>query len=49
MRLLKGLCVLVLAIGLTGLVYAETQSVKISGDLTIRSIFSSVLSRTFFF
>ncbi len=39
MRLLKGLCVLVLAIGLTGLVYAETQSVKISGDLTIRSIF----------
>ncbi len=38
MRLLKGLCVLVLAIGLTGLVYAETQSVKISGDLTIRSI-----------
>ncbi|MCK4463764.1 MAG: alginate export family protein [Candidatus Omnitrophica bacterium] len=39
MRLLKGLCVLVLAIGLTSMVYAETQSVKISGDLTIRSIF----------
>lgn len=38
MRLLKGLCVLVLAIGLTGMVYAETQSVKISGDLTIRGI-----------
>jgi len=39
MRLLKGLCVLALAIGLTGLVYAETQSVKISGDLTVRSFF----------
>jgi len=38
MKLLKVLCVLALAISVTGLVYAETQSVKISGDLDVRSI-----------
>lgn len=37
MRILKVLVVLAMAISLTGLVYAETQSVKISGDLTVRS------------
>lgn len=37
MRILKVLCVLALAFSVTGLVYAETQSVKISGDLTVRS------------
>jgi len=38
MRLLKVIGVLAIAISLTGLVYAETQSVKISGDLAVRSI-----------
>lgn len=37
MRFLKGLVVLALAITVTGLVYAETQSVKISGDIDIKS------------
>ena len=36
MRLLIAICALVLALGLTTSVYAETQSVKISGDLAIR-------------
>jgi len=39
MRLLKILGVIACAICLTSMVYAETQSVKISGDLTVRSIF----------
>ncbi|MDD5438941.1 MAG: alginate export family protein [Candidatus Omnitrophica bacterium] len=38
MRFLKVLCVLALAISISGLVYAETQSVKISGDLDVKSI-----------
>ena len=37
MRFFKVLCVIALAVCLTGIVYAETQSVKISGDLAIRS------------
>jgi len=39
MKIFRVICILALAIGLTGLAYAETQSVKISGDLTIRSLF----------
>lgn len=38
MRYLISLCVLVLAFGLATSVYAETQSIKISGDLTIRGL-----------
>jgi len=40
MRLLKEICVIAIAICLIGgVAYAETQSVKISGDLIIRSFF----------
>ncbi|NQT23291.1 MAG: alginate export family protein [Candidatus Omnitrophica bacterium] len=39
MRFIKTICILALVLGLTGLAYAETQSVKISGDLTIRGLF----------
>ncbi len=39
MRYLKALCVLALALCVTASVYAETQSVKVSGDLTVRGIF----------
>lgn len=38
MKLFKILCVIGLAIALTGIAYAETQSVKISGDLTVRGV-----------
>lgn len=38
MRLLKGLCILALAIAFTIPVYAETQSIKLSGDLAVRYI-----------
>ncbi len=38
MKLLKILCVLAMALCLTASVYAETQSVKVSGDLTMRGI-----------
>lgn len=41
MRFLKVLCVLALALCVTASVYAETQSVKVSGDLTVRGIFRS--------
>ncbi len=41
MRFLIGLCVLALAVCLTASAYAETQSVKVSGDLTMRGIFRS--------
>jgi len=41
MKFLKVLCVLAVALCLTASVYAETQSVKVSGDLTVRSIFRS--------
>lgn len=39
MRFLSVLCVLTLAVLLTASAYAETQSVKVSGDLTMRGIF----------
>ncbi len=39
MKFLRVLCVLALALCLTASVYAETQSVKVSGDLTVRSIY----------
>src|SRR3989338_8490712 len=39
MKFLTGLCVVALALCLAASVYAETQSVKVSGDLTMRSIF----------
>lgn len=39
MRFLKVLCVLAIALCLTASVYAETQSVKVSGDLTMRGLF----------
>ena len=39
MRFLSVLCVLALALCLTASAYAETQSVKVSGDLTVRGIF----------
>ncbi|MBN1872215.1 MAG: alginate export family protein [Candidatus Omnitrophica bacterium] len=38
MRLLKGLAILALAIAFTIPVYAETQSIKLSGDLAVRYI-----------
>ncbi len=38
MRFLSVLCVLVIALCLTASAYAETQSVKVSGDLTMRGI-----------
>jgi len=39
MKLLKTICVLGIALCLVTSVYAGTQSVKISGDITIRSLF----------
>jgi hypothetical protein len=39
MRFFKVLCVLALALFITASAYAETQSVKVSGDLTMRGIF----------
>ena len=39
MKLLRVLCVLALALCVTASVYAETQSVKVSGDLTMRGIY----------
>src|SRR3989338_7603632 len=39
MRFLSVLCVLALALCITASAYAETQSVKVSGDLTMRGIF----------
>ncbi len=38
MKFFKILCVLAIALCLTASVYAETQSVKVSGDLTMRGI-----------
>ncbi len=38
MKLLRGLCIIALAIAFTIPVYAETQSIKLSGDLIIRYI-----------
>ena len=38
MKFLRVLCVLAIALCLTASVYAETQSVKVSGDLTMRGI-----------
>ncbi len=37
MKLVRVLCALALVAGLTAVAYAETQSVKVSGDLAIRS------------
>ena len=39
MKLFRILCVLALALCVTASVYAETQSVKVSGDLTMRGIY----------
>lgn len=39
MKFFKILCVLAIALCVTASVYAETQSVKVSGDLTMRGIF----------
>ncbi|MDD3904976.1 MAG: alginate export family protein [Candidatus Omnitrophica bacterium] len=39
MKFLRFLCVLALALCVTANVYAETQSVKVSGDLTMRGIY----------
>jgi hypothetical protein len=39
MRFLKVLCVLALVLMFAGAAYAETQSVKVSGDLTIRGLY----------
>ena len=41
MKFLRVLCVLALALCVTASVYAETQSVKVSGDLTMRTIYRS--------
>ncbi len=38
MKFLRALCVLAVALCVAGSVYAETQSVKVSGDLTMRGI-----------
>jgi len=38
MKLFKGLCLIALAIAFTIPVYAETQSIKLSGDLAVRYI-----------
>jgi hypothetical protein len=38
MKLLKGLCLIALAIAFTIPAYAETQSIKLSGDLAVRYI-----------
>ncbi len=37
MRLLKVLCVMALVIAVSAIAYAETQSVKVSGDITLRT------------
>ncbi|MDD5136376.1 MAG: alginate export family protein [Candidatus Omnitrophica bacterium] len=39
MKFLKIICVLAITLCLAGSVYAETQSVKVSGDLTMRGIY----------
>jgi hypothetical protein len=39
MKFLRVLCVMAIALCLTATVYAETQSVKVSGDLTMRGIY----------
>ena len=39
MKFVRILCVIAVALCLTASVYAETQSVKVSGDLTMRGIF----------
>jgi len=39
MKLFRAICVVALVLGLTVGAYAGTQSVKISGDLTVRSLF----------
>jgi hypothetical protein len=39
MKFLRVLCVLAIALCVAGSVYAETQSVKVSGDLTMRAIY----------
>ena len=39
MKFMKIACVIAVALCLAGSVYAETQSVKVSGDLTVRGIF----------
>ena len=39
MKFFRVLCVLAIALCLTASVYAETQSVKVSGDLTMRGIY----------
>lgn len=39
MKFLRMLCVIAVALCLTASVYAETQSVKVSGDLTMRALF----------
>ncbi|MDP3789126.1 MAG: hypothetical protein Q8R48_01855, partial [Candidatus Omnitrophota bacterium] len=39
MKFLRVLCVLAIALCVAGSLYAETQSVKVSGDLTMRGIF----------
>jgi hypothetical protein len=39
MKFLRALAVLAIALCLTASVYAETQSVKVSGDLTVRGLF----------
>ena len=44
MKLFKILCVLALALCVTASVYAETQSVKVSGDLTMRGIYRNQYS-----
>lgn len=41
MKFFRVLCVLAIALCLTASVYAETQSVKVSGDLTVRGIYRS--------
>ncbi|MFH0764129.1 MAG: alginate export family protein [Candidatus Omnitrophota bacterium] len=38
MKFLRILCVLAIALSVAGSVYAETQSVKVSGDLTMRAL-----------
>ena len=39
MRLIAIICVSALVLGFAGTVYAETQNVTVSGDLTIRGIY----------
>jgi len=39
MRFIRVLCVIALVLGFTAVAYAETQSVKVSGDITVRGIF----------